>query len=744
MNQHPTPAIDYAHLFKALSAAFIIFGVDDPNFTILEENDAHAKLVDGKRSDAIGRPVLEVFPDVSAEYIEHGRSKLLESLRKVIATKKPDAMPNLHYNIKDKHGAMQTRYWSVTHHPVIEKGRVVAICQTTEDITDETLAQQRLASAQYRLDQVLKVGNVGTWVWNIDTQTISGDVNMAHLFGLEANEVAKGLPAEAYNAAIHPDDQKRVTKEFADAVAKLRPYECEYRTIDAKGDVHWVIARGYFDSHRDAVQSPGVVVDITDRKHAEENLKFLTSASTQFSAALGYKNTLTNIAQLVVPRIADWCSIELLEDGELRQVALAHKDPAKVKWAEELRRKQGNPDLTQETGVAKVIRTGEVEYYPDITEEMLVAAAKDEEELKLVRELGFTSVIIAPMRLDNKIIGALTFVATESRVHYKPDDVEVAKTLANRAALAVYNATLYEDAQRELRERRELQDDLEVLNDELEYRVEQRTDELQKTNKGLEREIRKRQRAERALDTYSKELARSNQELQDFAYVASHDLQEPLRKIQAFGDLLVSEYADQLGENGKEYMKRMRNAASRMSVLIEDLLSFSRVTTKNRPLQQINLADIAREVVGDLEARIASTDGTVKIGRLPVVWADDTHMRQLFQNLIGNALKFHRPDVPPVVKVAMQPLKVSDKFYTITFEDNGIGFDEKYLDRIFSVFQRLHGRDEYEGTGIGLAVCRKIAERYGGTITAASKKGHGSTFTFKIPIKGEEPDNGRR
>lgn len=739
-----TTSIDYKKLLQSFPAAVIVFDVNDPVFTILEENEAHATIANVTRNECIGRPLLEAFPDVSESYVTTGKSELLDSIRRVIETAEPDAISELRYDIKNREGIFETRYWSITHHPVIEDGDVVAIYQVTEDTTQQTMALGKAASTTYQLEQIMKVGNVGTWVWDVAHERVTGDESTAFLFGIEPAALAAGVSLNEAVKSIHPDDRSRVRRTFREAVKKHIPYECEYRTIDVRGDIHYVVARGYFDAtnHDAPSQSPGVLIDVTERKRAEENLNFLTGALTQFSASLGYKKILRTITEMVVPNIADWCSIDLVEDGELQQVALAHKNPEKVKWAEELRRKQGAPNLSDPHGVAKVIRTGEAEFYPEISPEMLTSDAYNKDEMALIKELGFRSVIIAPMTIDGKTIGALTFVATESRLHYKPADLEVAKTLANRAALAVYNATLYDEAKRELAYRRELQDDLELLNSELEYRVEVRTKELQATNHGLQQEIKKRQQAERVLDTYSKELARSNQELQDFAYVASHDLQEPLRKIQAFGDLLESEFSDNLGKSGRQYLDRMRNAASRMSTLIEDLLSFSRVTTKPRTYQALDLTAIADDVVNDLEARIKATGGRIDISPLPTVWADSTHMRQLFQNLIGNALKFHRPDVAPHVKVYAKPLLATDTMHTIYFEDNGIGFEEKYLDRIFSVFQRLHGKEEYEGTGVGLAVCRKIAERYNGTITAVSKKGAGSTFSFSIPVAEKEPTDG--
>jgi len=251
----------------------------------------------------------------------------------------------------------------------------------------------------------------------------------------------------------------------------------------------------------------------------------------------------------------------------------------------------------------------------------------------------------------------------------------------------------------------------------------------------------KRQQAERALKAYTVELERSNRELQDFAYIASHDLQEPLRKVQAFSDRLASRYGDELGERGLDYLSRMQKASARMQALVNDLLSFSRVTTKARPFTDVDLMKVAEGVISDLEIRLEQTNGRVVLESLPTIEADRLQMRQLFQNLIANGLKFHRPDTPPIVTVTGE-LFTDDSDITycqLTVSDNGIGFDEKYTDRIFGIFQRLHGRSAYEGTGIGLAICRKIAERHKGTIIAHSKEGDGATFIVQLPQTQEEP-----
>lgn len=250
------------------------------------------------------------------------------------------------------------------------------------------------------------------------------------------------------------------------------------------------------------------------------------------------------------------------------------------------------------------------------------------------------------------------------------------------------------------------------------------------------RDITERKEAEQELARANAVLEQRNRELQDFAYVASHDLQEPLRKIRAFADLLQEEYAGRLDETGRFYLERMGNAAERMATLISDLLAFSRVTTRGEPFRPVDLEDLVNDVLIDLEMAMAEEQGRVEVGDLPVIEADPVQMRQLFQNLIGNALKFHREDVPPVIRITarMEPAAGADEARChIDVTDNGIGFDEKYLDRIFSPFQRLHGRGTYAGTGMGLAICRRIVERHHGTLTARSRPGEGSTFTVTLP-----------
>ncbi len=239
------------------------------------------------------------------------------------------------------------------------------------------------------------------------------------------------------------------------------------------------------------------------------------------------------------------------------------------------------------------------------------------------------------------------------------------------------------------------------------------------------------------LQRFAENLERSNQQLEQFAYVASHDLQAPLRKIQAFGSRIRQHNGDDLDETVDDYVGRMIDAANRMQSLIRDLLTFSRVTTQAQPFEPIDLNAVMDGVLDDLELYIEQTGAQITVDDLPTIDAEQHQIRQLFQNLISNALKYTHHGQSPVVTVRTRPLETKWHTYIqIEVEDNGLGFEQEHAERIFGVFQRLHGRSSpYEGTGMGLAICRKIVERHNGTIQATGRKGQGATFTVTLPVK---------
>tara|TARA_R110000744_G_scaffold1965_5_gene7663 strand:- start:6754 stop:8235 length:1482 start_codon:yes stop_codon:yes gene_type:complete len=305
----------------------------------------------------------------------------------------------------------------------------------------------------------------------------------------------------------------------------------------------------------------------------------------------------------------------------------------------------------------------------------------------------------------NTLFAILSTIEREAKVTFAISGITSALLLLGLAFFARLNA------KNEVRYRQQL----EQQNDELAEKVALRTKEL---------------------TLYSDELSRSNRELEDFAFVASHDLQEPLRKIRAFGDRIQSQYAQLLDEKGADYINRMKNAAERMSNLINDLLEFSRISTRGKPFTNVPLQQLIESTLDDLEISIEESDAKILLRDLPTINADPSQMHHLFINLISNAIKFRQVDIKPIIKINYyQEQTALEQWHIITVADNGIGFDQEFADKIFVPFQRLHARTEYKGTGIGLAICRRIVERHGGKISATSKLGEGTQFRIEIPVE---------
>ena len=256
---------------------------------------------------------------------------------------------------------------------------------------------------------------------------------------------------------------------------------------------------------------------------------------------------------------------------------------------------------------------------------------------------------------------------------------------------------------------------------------------LEKTVSELEKENQKRRKTEDKLNQTMADLSRSNADLEQFAYVVSHDLQEPLRKITSYLLLLKEEHQELLNQDAGKYIETAVNGANRMKAMIGDLLQLSRVGTRMSPRQKVNSGTVLKEVLRNIDLTIRETQSRITIGELPSVYVDPLQMEHLFSNLIGNAIKYRGEAVPEIRISAIH----ETSYWRFSVKDNGIGIDPKYFDKIFQIFQRLHSRTEYDGTGIGLAICRKIVERFGGSIWVQSKSGEGSEFFFTIPDQEE-------
>ncbi len=708
----------------ALPEYYVAIEANPSDFTVIGASAALLEHFGLDETVTIGHSLTDVFyQGASREWVSDLRASVIRTIEaKTQQTTEATKLPSVN---------KKKQSWRVTNLPVIgPAGELQYIIQSLHDESGEVAVSVDEHDDIASLFTMANAVPLLTWIAYGDGKPMYYNA----LWREYANIPEDNLTHFDWSTVIHPDDFDGTTEKWKQALKTGTEFEAEMRLLNLSTKIyHWFAgrARPIRGIDGDIVRWFGTCADIDEQKRAALVSAFISKATKELGSSLDYSKTLETVTRLSVPEIADWCSVDIYNGstGEWEQVALAHVDSSKLEMARTYRKTHPiKPD--GEYGVPAVVRSGKPEFHPYISDDALEMMVEAPEDLTFAKELNIRAAIIVPIFIKNTASGAITFVSSDSGREYTLSDLQMAEKLAGRISMSVTNATVYKEAKEELERRHVLEKELLVERSNLEARVKARTQQLEDANKGLQTEIERRRDAEL-------ELKRSNQELEEFAYVASHDLQEPLRKIQAFGDILEGEYGERL-DDGAEYLKRMQAAASRMSHLIEDLLAFSRVSTRPPVPSKVDLNKVAFEVLGDLEDQITRTKGQVDVGTLPTVLADPTHMRQLLQNLISNGLKFHREDIAPIVAVTSRPCEGSEGMYEIYITDNGIGFDEKYIDRIFGVFQRLHGRDTYDGTGIGLAVCRKIVERYGGTITAESQKGKGAKFIIKIPVATKE------
>ncbi len=504
------------------------------------------------------------------------------------------------------------------------------------------------------------------------------------LYGF-TREQAIGNTACEFLQTRFPESLERVVSQVID----MGQWAGELRQTTSRGKELVVESRWALQPGKDGEPAGFLEVnrDITSRKIVEERFRkadrayrMLSECNQAVIRQAEESELLHHICRIVVEvggyRMAWVGFAEHDEKKTVRPVAHAGYDDgylykAGITWADE--EKGRGP-----TGTA--IRTGETCISKNAFQNPLFEPWRMD-----AYQRGFASSIALPLAIEGKTAGALTIYAPE------PDAFDEREVLF-----------------------------LKNLSENLAYGITSI------------RSTTERRRSEEALKVYTARLELVNVELQDFAFVAAHDLQEPLRKIQTFCDMTVKRCTPVLDSTSKDYLDRVIKSASRMRQLLSDLLQFSQVATKPAPLEKIDLVKIVRVAVDVFEETVKNTGALVDIENMPSIEADESQMLRLFQNLIGNALKFHSGETPHIKVYGKLDRKGICEIFV---KDNGIGFDPKFGERIFKPFQRLHGRGEYDGTGMGLSICRKIVERHGGTIGAESEPGKGSTFIIRLPVK---------
>jgi signal transduction histidine kinase len=440
------------------------------------------------------------------------------------------------------------------------------------------------------------------------------------------------------------------------------------------------------------------------RSEAENNaekIAFLAEASTVLASSLDYQTNLMSVAKLAVKRLADWCAVDVVDDDHgFHRVALVHRDPSRMQWARDFQARFKEKAAAPH-GVAHVMRTGKAKIYTDIPDSMLIALAQDAEHFKILQELGLASAMVVPLVARDRTLGAITFASENPAKRYTQEDLHFAEDLARRAALGIDNARLYSDAQNALKEVQSKTDEIQRLNSELEERVQERTAQLEMMVK----------------------------ELEAFTYSISDDMRGPLRAIDGFSRVLMEEYPDKMDTEGKRLLNIIRSNARSMSELIDGLLAFSHLG--RQPLDQVDIGmeELAKSVFDEVQAANRERPVVLELQAIPPAFADRTMVRQVFYNLISNAFKFTRPRENPVIEIGFVAGGNQNTYYV---RDNGVGFDMRYSSKLFGVFQRLHNVEEFEGSGVGLALVQRMVLRNAGRVWAEGKVGEGATFYFSL------------
>jgi PAS domain S-box-containing protein len=635
---------------------------------------------------------------------------------------------------------------------------------TFRDVTEERIREEELRSSQRILVHAQTLAGMGSWQWDPQSGELNWSDELHRIYGFEP-----GTPAsfERYIGAVIPEDRERIRGSIGALLERKEPFSYEERIERTDGAIRILATTGeVIEDEAGYMTVVGVCQDVTEARRAEEDLR-QSERKLQYAQRIAHLGSWDwDVAEDVVTLSAEMGRIVGISEDTVtferfldavhpedrsrveRELSQAIEGQSEFKFyytivrdgEERIIRAEGDVFADDRGNLQRVFATGH-----DVTEMRRAEEQIRESEQRFRQLAEQISDLVGVHDSD----GRYAYVSPSSTriLGYEPHEMIGRKPIefahpddAGRLEQLCQSLGVSTTEPTELVLRMGHKEGgwhwLElvatpIINDQ----------GILTSIQTSARDVTARVEAQQAAARSAAVLSQRNRELQDFAYVASHDLQEPLRKIRAFAELVIDELSGQAEEDAKFYLTRIQDSAERMATLISDLLAFSRVSTRGKPFVDVDLNAVVDEVVSDLEYLIRDVEGVVEYGDLPTFQADRTQIRQLLQNLIGNGLKFNRPGVPSRIRVsaretieALYPGMDPQLLIELAVEDNGIGFDEKYLDRIFTPFQRLHNRSEYAGTGMGLAICRRIVERHGGSITATSKTDSGSRFIARLPI----------
>jgi PAS domain S-box-containing protein len=586
---------------------------------------------------------------------------------------------------------------------------------------DEETEAVRRSEARFR--SLVDASAQVVWTTSADGEFVEPQSSWAAYTGTSWDEYR----GAGWLASLHPDDRERVGAEWRLALNERRVIETEYRL--RRGDGAW----RYVSVRAVPVMEPGgrvrewvgAVTDVTERRQAEEAREFLAEASRVLASSLDTGTTLRTVARLAVPTLADWCAVDVLtEDGELERLAVEHVDPGKVRLARELEERWPS-DRNAPQGVHQVLRTGKAEMMPVIPDEMLTAAARDPEHLRMIRALGLRSYICVPLTARGRVLGAVSLVHAESGRSYTPADLALAEELARRAAVAIDNARLYTETEES---RVQLEHQTAEL-EEAQAEMEMAHDELQRANEDLAERTRDAERAREAADE-------ANAAKSAFLATMSHELRTPLNAIAGYTQLIDMGIHGPVSDAQREALDKIHRNQTHLLGLINDVLNFAKIEAGQvqYEVEDVPLNATLAAVEALVEPQLRAKRLRYRYGGgdpFVTVRADRERIEQIVLNLLSNAVKF--TDGGGEVELTWE---VRDGAARIHVSDTGRGIPQDKLDAIFEPFVQVDPAltRSAEGTGLGLAISRDLARAMKGDLTARSTPGKGSVFTLTLPL----------
>lgn len=671
-----------------------------------------------------------------------------------------------------------------------KQGEPYKLVGTGQDVTERQALIENLQLSDSLYKQAQAIAHIGNWTYRFSDQTMSWSDELFRIYGLEPNSIE--ITLDAFTELIHPEDRIKIRNFLHETAEDPKPFEIYHRNRWPNGESRTVHVKGevLFDSKKNMIGILGTTQDVTDQQLIEHQLRqnqnFIQKIADATPAIIASYNVNSGIYSFVsrgIFQLLGYQPEQALEQGLTFFIDLVHPEDLPtiteknqhamdlanslsdrdngtiVEFKYRMQHKNGNYrwfhtfgtifDRNPEGKVENILNIS-----IDITDRM-EAEEKILEQEYFIKHIADASPTI--LYLFEVRSGSVLYINKEvdSVLGYVPEEIIA---LGNRAIPELYHpsdALKMKDRLREYNDpehpRSLFQFECRMKHKNGEWRwllvreivfkrtVDGRISEVL----GAALDITERREMEAKVFNQTIELEQSNKSLEEYAYVASHDLKEPLRKISTFGDRLFSTNHGALDNEGRNYLEKIISSSKRMQQMINDLLSVSMITG-NKEFESFSLKTILDDVIQTLDYKIEETKATIKSDRLPKARIVPSQFRQLFQNLLSNSLKFTRDNVPTEISITHKYLSPKDvesynlaksnKYLQIDIKDNGIGFDTQFTEKIFTIFQRLHTKSEYEGTGIGLAICRRITENHGGTIVASGEPNRGSTFTIIIPI----------